>query len=154
MKKKSNFAQTLLEYSILISVAAAALIGMRVYLTRAVQEKYRQAAEVYGQGEQYAKGITKNSNLDSGLKSDDVFISCEGAIKHVVDLNTQVGVLKNRVDNLNQLLNDALGKNLQLEVEKAESEKEVQRLRDSATNMEAQAKQNRLDADGLGQRAL
>ncbi len=38
---------------------AAALIAMRVFMVRAVQEKYRQSADVFGQGEQYEPGVTQ-----------------------------------------------------------------------------------------------
>jgi Flp pilus assembly pilin Flp len=55
---KRNKSQTFLEYAVLIGVVAAALVAMRVYMVRVVQEKYRQSADVFGEGEQYQKGVT------------------------------------------------------------------------------------------------
>lgn len=37
---------------------------MKVFMTRAIQEKFRQSADVFGQGEQYARGLTTVLNLD------------------------------------------------------------------------------------------
>jgi len=59
MKRRQNKAQSLIEYSILIAIFAAALVAMRVFMVRAVQEKYRQSADVFGQGEQYEPGETQ-----------------------------------------------------------------------------------------------
>ncbi|MBU1998268.1 MAG: hypothetical protein ABIG46_00735 [Candidatus Omnitrophota bacterium] len=57
--RAANKAQSTLEYAVLIIVIAGALIAMKGYLDRAVQEKYRQGADVWGEGGQYAKGITQ-----------------------------------------------------------------------------------------------
>lgn len=59
--KKLIRGQSFLEYSVIIIVIAAALIAMRVYLVRSVQEKYRQSADVFGEGEQYAQGVTQTT---------------------------------------------------------------------------------------------
>lgn len=63
--KRKNKAQSFLEYSVVIIVVAAALIAMRIYFVRAVQEKYRQSADVFGEGEQYAQGITQSTETNS-----------------------------------------------------------------------------------------
>jgi hypothetical protein len=55
-------ARGLLAYSVLIAVAVAALLAMRVYFIRAMQDKIRQSADVFGQGEQYEKGLTVVEN--------------------------------------------------------------------------------------------
>lgn len=62
MKKRNNVAQSFVEYAVLIGVVVAALIAMRIFFTRAMQEKYRQAADLFGQGQQYEKGVTVLSN--------------------------------------------------------------------------------------------
>lgn len=51
--------QSVLAYTILIIIIASALIAMRTYFLRAVQEKYRQTADVFGGGEQYDPAKTK-----------------------------------------------------------------------------------------------
>lgn len=63
--KRKNKSQSFLEYSVVIIVIAAALVAMRVYLVRSVQEKYRQSADVFGEGEQYAQGITQSTETKS-----------------------------------------------------------------------------------------
>lgn|GEM_PF-1830356 len=50
-----------MEYAVLFALVAAALVGMRVFFTRAVQEKFRQSADVFGGGEQYSPGRTSTS---------------------------------------------------------------------------------------------
>lgn len=47
-----------MEYAVVIAVIAAALMAMRVYFVRAVQERYRQSADVFGEGQQYQEGVT------------------------------------------------------------------------------------------------
>ncbi len=59
MKKRGNKAQSFFEYAVLIIVTAAALLAMRVYMLRIVQERYRQSADVFGEGEQYDKVATR-----------------------------------------------------------------------------------------------
>jgi Flp pilus assembly pilin Flp len=58
MKRLNKKSQTFLEYAVLIALAAAALIAMGAYMAKAVQGKYRQSADVFGEGEQYKKGVT------------------------------------------------------------------------------------------------
>lgn len=60
-------SQSILEYSVLIIIAVAAFFVSQPYIQRAVQEKYRQGADVMGEGNQYAKGITRAQ--DSGSSS-------------------------------------------------------------------------------------
>lgn len=57
MQRKSR-SQSFAEYVILIALVVAVIIGMRIFMVRAVQEKFRQSADVFGQGEQYEKGVT------------------------------------------------------------------------------------------------
>lgn len=59
-------AQSFTEYAMLIALAAAVLVAMRVFITRVVQEKFRQGADVFSQGEQYEKGKTVVTDLDGG----------------------------------------------------------------------------------------
>lgn len=48
-----------MEYAVFIVVLAAALMAIRIYFLRAVQEKYRQSADVFGGGDQYERGVTR-----------------------------------------------------------------------------------------------
>ncbi len=48
-----------LEYAVFVAVVAAALMGMSVYVMRAVAGRYRQAGDAFGQGRQYEEGLTK-----------------------------------------------------------------------------------------------
>ena len=47
-----------MEYSLLLAAMAAAIIVMFRYLSFSVQGKLRQAADVFGSGEQYETGVT------------------------------------------------------------------------------------------------
>lgn len=53
-KDKYLKAMSLLEYTMLVAVIVAALIGMQVYLKRAVSARWRQAADTFGYGRIYA----------------------------------------------------------------------------------------------------
>lgn len=86
MKIGKNKAQSFLEYAVLIAIAAAALVAMRIYFVRSVQEKYRQSADVFGEGEQYAKGATQvteyasSTDISSSSGSQDVCANIQGNV--------------------------------------------------------------------------
>lgn len=65
----TNKAQSLIAYSVLFCVVVAALLGMRTYMTRTLQEQYRQSADQFGQGEQYEKGETTETEMDPSVGS-------------------------------------------------------------------------------------
>jgi Flp pilus assembly pilin Flp len=52
-------AQTILEYAVVAAVVVAALLAMQSYIKRAIQGKYREAADVFGGGEQYEYEVTQ-----------------------------------------------------------------------------------------------
>jgi Flp pilus assembly pilin Flp len=56
---KNQQAQTFLAYVVITAVLVAALIAMRSYFVRSVQEKFRQAGDAIGGGDQYEPGVTK-----------------------------------------------------------------------------------------------
>ena len=58
-----------LEYAVLIAVAAAALIGMSIYIKRSLCGKWRESADVFGYGRQYENGVTKCYD-GSGIEID------------------------------------------------------------------------------------
>ncbi len=49
-----------LEYSVIIAVVIAALIGIQIYVKRAVCARWRESGDVFGFGRQYDKGTTIN----------------------------------------------------------------------------------------------
>jgi Flp pilus assembly pilin Flp len=67
MKRKKINSQSLIEYTTLLALVAAAVVAMRVFLTRSVQERYRQSADVFGQGEQYVRGKVIDQSGESPL---------------------------------------------------------------------------------------
>jgi len=52
-KNKYLKAMSVLEYSMLIAIVVAALVGMQIYLKRAVSGRWRQAADTFGYGRIY-----------------------------------------------------------------------------------------------------
>jgi predicted nucleic acid-binding Zn-ribbon protein len=154
MKKHGNRSQTFTEYAILIAVVAAVLFGMRIYMERAVQQKFRESADVFGEGEQYAKGVTRaiyndgpgptpitppsGKDICPGLLSKiDVL---EGEIK---DLNERAAAFEQSALNLN---NSATDLNAQIPLLR----EQARQLRIQADGYEAQA--DAKDADALGKR--
>jgi len=141
MKKRRVKSQTFLEYAILIAIVAGMLVAMRVYMTRAVQEKYRQSADVYGEGEQYAKGITQATNLDNpGTTIPELDPAkpqtCQEAKASVSNLESEIKDLKSQADSMLQSA--------------AETEKSLPMLQQQADALTAQAGQN--DAWGRDER--
>ncbi|MGD9014683.1 MAG: hypothetical protein PVI33_01475 [Candidatus Omnitrophota bacterium] len=53
MKYKLLKAMSVIEYSFLIAVIVAALLGIQTYLKRAVSARWRQSADTFGFGRQY-----------------------------------------------------------------------------------------------------
>jgi Flp pilus assembly pilin Flp len=56
-RRRSGFFS--IEYSALVAIVAAALVGMSVYILRAVCGKWRETADAIGDGRQYEFGKTK-----------------------------------------------------------------------------------------------
>jgi Flp pilus assembly pilin Flp len=48
-----------IEYAVLIVVLASAVVGMSVYMKRAISGRWRQSADTFGQGRQFEPGVTK-----------------------------------------------------------------------------------------------
>lgn len=56
-------AQSFIEYAGLIIIVTGALMAMYIYFQRAYQERVRQSADTFGQGEQYeVNGLTGVTN--------------------------------------------------------------------------------------------
>ncbi|MBN2097058.1 MAG: hypothetical protein JW714_01115 [Candidatus Omnitrophica bacterium] len=52
---RSRKGELVIEYCVLIAIAILALLAMRVYMTRAVCGRWRQAADVFGGGRQFER---------------------------------------------------------------------------------------------------
>lgn len=48
-----------IEYTVLIAIVVAALVGMQVYVRRAICGRWRAAADTFGHGRQYEPGMTR-----------------------------------------------------------------------------------------------
>jgi len=53
MRNKTLKAMSVVEYSLLVAIIVAALLGMQIYLKRAVCARLGQAADTFGFGRQY-----------------------------------------------------------------------------------------------------
>ena len=54
--------QSILEYAVCMAVIAAMLLGMAVYVKRALCGRWRQVGDVFGSGRQFEPGTTVVSN--------------------------------------------------------------------------------------------
>ena len=50
------------EYSVLIAVVVAALVGLSVYMMRSVSGRWRQVGDTFGYGRQYEPGVTTETH--------------------------------------------------------------------------------------------
>ena len=58
MKNRRQRGSLIIEYAILVAIVVAALIGMQVYIKRAICGRWRAAADTFGHGRQYEYGVT------------------------------------------------------------------------------------------------
>ena len=106
MKAKTVKSQSFLEYMVLIAVVVGVLIAMRVYMVRAVQERYRESADVFGSGEQYAKGSTRVINSDDPGSiippppPPESHITCAQVAAHVAQLEDEIWVLNDQKESM------------------------------------------------------
>lgn len=54
MKIRNLKATSVIEYSLILTLVVAAILGMQIYLKRAISGRWRQAADTFGYGRQYA----------------------------------------------------------------------------------------------------
>ena len=134
MQRKDK-AQSLLTYAFLLVVVVAGLLAMKVYLTRTVQEKYRQSVDTWGKGEQYQVGRTQAQYTGSSWQNPKE--KCPEVITQENALNKSIGVLTQRIDKLTQEITDLRDR--------------AKTLRERADEVEAQAQA--LDDQGLSDEA-
>lgn len=142
MDRRRNKSQTFAEYALLIAVMAGALIAMRVYVVRGVQQKYRESADVFGQGEQYASGRTLITNLDGGTihvnreipaRDTCIFVAAEAD-----RLERRINELNAKAGSLEQASADALEQVPILQQEAAALNSEAANFRNQSSQKEAQ----------------
>lgn len=142
MDRRRNKSQTFAEYALLIAVTAGALIAMRVYVIRGVQQKYRESADVFGQGEQYASGRTRITNLDGGTININREIpardTCVFAAAEADRLERRINELNTKAGSLEQASADALEQALVLQQEAAALNSEAANFRNQAAQKEDQ----------------
>ena len=56
---KRHSGSLAIEYTVLVVIVVAALIGMQVYIRRAISGRWREAADGFGHGRQYEYGSTR-----------------------------------------------------------------------------------------------
>ncbi len=56
--RRNKRAQSFIEFAAIIAIMVAAIIVINRYLARSLQGKYRDTADVFGGGTQYAPGVT------------------------------------------------------------------------------------------------
>ncbi|RJP27427.1 MAG: hypothetical protein C4533_08200 [Candidatus Omnitrophota bacterium] len=104
-----------IEYAVFICIFIAALMAMRIYLQRNIQQKYRESADVFGQGEQYALNVTQATDLDGGTLDIDDNIFDDGTIATPSEESCQsirdfVGNYEDQIIRMAQQI-EALGEN-------------------------------------------
>ena len=112
MRKARNKALTTIEYAVLISIVVFALLAMRVYMQRGIQQKYREAADVFGQGEQYERGVTmpRDEDGDTSWYGDSPFnddtiappsdATCDQIRAYVDRLARQVETIRSQMEGV------------------------------------------------------
>lgn len=100
----------------LIIVAVMAFVGMRVYMLRAVEGKFRQSADTFGAGAQYASGevTTKVGSGNSGSEldieeKDESLDPCPPIKNRINKLQKRVDYLTSRIGLLQPSI-DGIGK--------------------------------------------
>lgn len=129
----------------LIGIVVGALIAMRIYMARSMQEKIRQTANVFGSGEQYEKGVTQVTDLDgAGIKSAEeaeiTYDTCPQVLRQAAELEAQVEKLVSSADSLEQAA--------------ADTQAQLTGLGEQAVNMRNQAAGFAAEAKGYRDRAV
>lgn len=144
MRRRDKRGQSFIEYAVLIGIVVGALIAMRIYMARSMQEKIRQTANVFGSGEQYEKGVTQVTDLDGvGIESpketEVTYDTCPRVLRQVAGLEVQVEDLIGNADSLEQAAQD--------------TQAQLQDLREQAVNMRSQAADFAAEAKGYRDQA-
>jgi len=141
-----------LQYAILIAVMVAVFLSMRIFMVRAVQEKYRQSADVFGEGTQYAKGVTKatDTSQSSGPVTPPVTppSTCPEIVSAVQDLESQRDSLRSQATDLETTANNIEAQIPALEELPATYRAKAAEYASKASAKEAEAQEKRDEAAG------
>ncbi len=140
MRKRNRLAkaQGFIEYAVVIAVVAAALVTTKTYFTRAVMEKHRQGADVLGQGEQYALGVTRDVDVDpQGIDYGTNVVTQPEVDCGVV--NNRVNTLQGAVDSLRAQANTLEQSENGIGIIPGGTSEGAERLREQADALRAQA---------------
>jgi predicted nucleic acid-binding Zn-ribbon protein len=133
-------------------VMAAVFYCMRIFMVRSVQEKYRQSADVFGEGSQYAKGVTKatDTSQSSGPVIPPVITpsTCPEIVSAVQDLESQRDSLSSQAADL-----ETTADNIEAQIPELEKLPAIYRAKaaeyaSKASAKEAEAQQKRNEATG------
>jgi Flp pilus assembly pilin Flp len=58
IKLRSLKGMSLIEYAMLVAVVGLAILGMSIYVRRAVEGKWKQSIDIFGYGRQYDPAST------------------------------------------------------------------------------------------------
>ncbi|MDD2752359.1 MAG: hypothetical protein PHN59_04440 [Candidatus Omnitrophica bacterium] len=123
---RENLAQGVLAYVVFIAVVTGALVAMKFYLLRTVQEKYRQSSDVWGEGEQYEPNRTAAGAMASYWQNKKEL--CPEVLAKFDGLTASLRNCFLRIDKLQQEIADLEGRAVALESRKADAEAQAQRL--------------------------
>ncbi|MFA5411441.1 MAG: hypothetical protein WC321_06275 [Candidatus Omnitrophota bacterium] len=134
MKRKQNRAQAYLEYAVLIALVALALIAIRKYFLQSVQERYRQSADVFGEGAQYAEGITRVEETSSSTdvtEPPDERNLCEAVVNQVIALENEINGYDKEVEGVNKHFKGLLERAAEFEANAVKIRAQAQVLADA-----------------------
>ncbi len=71
---KNKKSQAILGYVLVVAIVIGAIVAMFIYVRRGLQGRYKEAADVFGQEEQYEPGVTeeKTESDESTTIFDDL----------------------------------------------------------------------------------
>lgn len=133
--RRKNKAQSILTYLFLIVAAVVAILAMRIFLSRTVQEKYRQSFDVWGEGEQYKHGSTAAQYWGSSW--ENIKLKCPEVQSQVEALEKQIITLEARIIELEREAEFFLARAAALRNRAADVQREVDRLRQRGLDDEA-----------------
>lgn len=124
--KDKRASQSMLEYALFIAVIVAALFAMKTFGLRSVQEKYRQNADVFGEGSQFDKTATSasDSSTSTGIEEPppiDVD-ACASVISQVDALENQLDDLEEQLEQIIEFCNGGAADELEEELRRLKEE--------------------------------
>jgi len=103
--RKHNLGQSLLGYVVFIAIVAGAMITMKFFVTRTVQEKYSQSSDVWGEGEQYdpnrtAGGVGGSTWYNRRERCPEILAKYDGWQAALRNLSLRISKLQKEITDL------------------------------------------------------